>query len=39
MSAEDIISLFDRKPDLTLARLSRLSGWSVPELKTLLMGA
>jgi|LauGreDrversion4_2_1035121.scaffolds.fasta_scaffold871693_2 hypothetical protein len=37
MSAEAIIRLFDRKPDLTLAKLSRLTGWSVSELKTLLM--
>lgn len=37
MSAEAIIRLYDRKPDLTLAKLSRLTGWSVSELKTLLM--
>lgn len=38
MSVEQIIDLFDRKPDLTLRELARRSGWSVKELKTLLMG-
>ncbi len=36
MSPERIISLYDLNPDLTLARLSRISGYSVTELKTLL---
>lgn len=37
MTPEDIIDLFDANPDLTLAALSRITGWSVPELKTLLL--
>jgi predicted HTH domain antitoxin len=37
MTTETIIALYDRNPNLTLRRLSRLSGWSVSELKTLLM--
>jgi hypothetical protein len=39
MSVEQIIAIYDRKPDLTLRQLARMSGWSVSELKTLLMGA
>ncbi len=38
-SPEEIIDLFDSKPDLTLARLAGITGWSVKELKTLLMGS
>ena len=38
MSVGQIIELYDRNPDLTLARLARITGWSVKELKTLLMG-
>lgn len=37
MTPEEIIDLFDRNPNLTLARLARLSGWSLRDLKTLLM--
>lgn len=37
MNPEQIIDLYDRTPDLTLAQLSRLCGWSVKELKTLLV--
>lgn len=39
MSAEQIIDLYDQNPDLTLSRLARITGWTVKELKTLLMGA
>lgn len=38
MSPEDICDLFDRKPDLSLAALARITGWTVEELKTLLLG-
>lgn len=37
MSPEEICELFDRKPDLTLAALARITGWTVKELKTLLL--
>lgn len=37
MSAEQIIATYDRNPDLTLRDLARRSGWTVKELKTLLM--
>lgn len=37
MNAERILTLYDRKPDLTLQRLSRLSGWSISDLKALLL--
>lgn len=37
MSAERIIATYDRNPNLTLRALSRLSGWSVGDLKTLLL--
>jgi hypothetical protein len=36
MSPERIIALYDSKPDLTLRQLSRITGWAVSELKTLL---
>jgi lambda repressor-like predicted transcriptional regulator len=38
MTPEEIITMYDTNPDLTLAALSRRSGWSVSELKTLLLG-
>lgn len=37
MSAEQIIAVYDRNPNLTLRRLAIMSGWSVAELKTLLV--
>lgn len=37
MTPEQIIDLYDSHPDLTLARLARICGWSVSELKTLLL--
>lgn len=37
MSAEQIIETYDRNPNLTLATLARMTGWTVKELKTLLM--
>jgi hypothetical protein len=39
MSPEQIIRLYDAKPDLTLGQLSRMTGWHVSELKTLLLTA
>ena len=36
---EQIIEMFDQNPDLSLGRLAQITGWSVKELKTLLMGA
>ena len=38
MTQQEIVDLFD-STNITLAELSRLSGWSVPALKKLLMGA
>lgn len=37
MSKQDIIDLYDRKPDITLQQLARLTGYSIAELKRLLM--
>lgn len=37
MTPEAIIETYDSFPDLTLRDLARLTGWSVSELKTLLM--
>jgi predicted HTH domain antitoxin len=37
MTPEQIIDLFDRNPNLTLTRLARLSGWSLRDLKSLLL--
>ena len=39
MTPEQIISTYDRRPDLTMNQLSRMSGWSVSELTTLLLEA
>lgn len=38
MTNQDICDLFDSKPDLTLAQLSRMTGESVSQLKQILMG-
>ena len=35
---EAIIRLYDMNPTLTLSGLSRITGWAVSELKTLLIG-
>jgi lambda repressor-like predicted transcriptional regulator len=37
MTPEQIIAAYDRNPNLTLAALARRTGWSVKELKTLLL--
>lgn len=37
MTNEEICDLFDSKPDLTLAALSRITGKSVKELKRILL--
>ena len=37
-SPEAIIEMFDSNPDLTMSRLASITGWSISELKTLLMG-
>lgn len=37
MTPEEIIDMFDQNPDLPLATMARMTGWSVKELKTLLM--
>lgn len=37
MSAEQIINLYDTNPNLTLSKLARITGWTIKELKTLLM--
>lgn len=37
MTPEQIISLYDTNLNLTLTDLSRLTGWHVSELKTLLL--
>ena len=37
MTPEQIIAAYDQNPDLTLRTLSRTCGWSVRELKTLLL--
>lgn len=37
MTPEAIIALYDRNINMTLAQLSRLTGWHVSELKTLLL--
>lgn len=37
MSKQDICDLFDSKPDMTLAQLSRMTGKSVATLKKILM--
>jgi hypothetical protein len=39
MTPEKIIDIYDRNPDMTLATLARVTGWTVKELKTLLMEA
>lgn len=36
MTPEQIIDLYDRNPNLTLARLAQITGWAISELKTLL---
>ena len=37
MSPEEICELFDRNPNLSLAALARITGWTVNDLKTLLL--
>jgi hypothetical protein len=37
MSAEQIIAIYDHNPEMTLRTLARRSGWTVAELKTLLL--
>lgn len=37
MTSHDIIEMYDSNPNLTLKQLSRMSGWTVPHLKRLLM--
>lgn len=37
MTNQDICDLYDSKPDLTLAQLSRMTGKSVSQLKQILM--
>lgn len=39
MTNQQIIDLYDTNPNLTLAELSKITGLSVPQLKTILMGA
>lgn len=39
MTKDQITDLYDRKPDMTLAQLSKITGLSVPALKRTLMGA
>ena len=39
MTHEKIIMLFDNNPNMTLKELSRITGYSVAELKAILMGA
>ncbi len=36
-TAEEIIDMFDTRPELTLRRLAEITGWAVRELKSLLM--
>jgi len=38
MTPEQIIDTYDTNPDLTLGRLALITGWTVKELKTLLLG-
>lgn len=38
MTDDEIIELYDRKLNMTLAELSQISGRSIPELKKILMG-
>lgn len=37
MKAHEIIEYYDIHPNVTLNQLSRISGWTVPRLKRLLM--
>lgn len=39
MTHEKIIMLFDNNPNMTLKELARITGYSVAELKAILMGA
>ena len=36
--SQDVIDDIDSHPMVTLAELSYMSGWSIPDLKSLLMG-
>jgi hypothetical protein len=38
MSNDQIIELFDTNLNMTMAELSRITGKTIPELKTILMG-
>lgn len=38
MTKDQIIDLYDSKPDMTLAQLSKITGLSVPVLKHILIG-
>lgn len=37
--SQDVIDYFDSHLMVTLSELSYMSGWSIPDLKSLLMGA
>lgn len=37
MNTHEIVDYYDSHPNLTLKELSRMSGWTVPHLKQLLM--
>lgn len=37
MSMDEIVRLYDTSPNMTLAQLSRITGWPVSRLKKLLM--
>ena len=37
MTTREIIELYDSNPNITLKQLSRMSGWTVPHLKRLLL--
>ena len=36
--SQDVIDYFDSHFTVTLSELSQMSGWSIPDLKSLLMG-
>lgn len=38
MSHDEIADLYDRYPDMTLGQLSKITGYSVAQLKRILMG-
>jgi hypothetical protein len=37
MTTHEIIEFYDSNPNVTLKQLSRMSGWTVPHLKRLLL--